>query len=56
MPTYDKRVATELYRELAEIMKRLPSDIEAAPNEGPVINIICEGLEKAVLALKTEVR
>ena len=56
MSAYDKRVATELYDELREMMRGIPDQINRAEDGGPVIKIICEGLGKAISALKTTIR
>jgi hypothetical protein len=56
MANYNKQVARELLAELQETLKGTPDRIEGAPDEGPVINLICEALGKAISALKTTVR
>lgn len=52
---YNKKVATDLYVELQDLLRGIPDQISAATNDGPVIKIICEGLGKAIDAIKTVV-
>jgi hypothetical protein len=52
----NKKVAIELYDELREVMKGIPDHIQKAEDGGPVISIICEGLGKAISALKSTIR
>ena len=56
MNGYNKRVATQLYDELREVMTGIPDHINRAEDGGPVIKIICESLGKAISALKTTIR
>ena len=49
MATYNKQDAEELLRELQELLKPYPERIKEVSNNGPIIDIICEGLGKANL-------
>jgi hypothetical protein len=52
MGRYNKQVARGLYDELQEKLKSVPADIDKAPDDGPVIDIISEALGAAISALK----
>jgi hypothetical protein len=52
MSNYNKQVATELYEEVKEELSKLPDLIKIADADGPLINIICDGLKKALAALR----
>ncbi len=56
MGEYNKQVAKDLYDELQETLRDTPRRIDEAPDDGPLIDLICEALGKAVAALKTTVR
>ncbi len=56
MNGYNKQLAMDLYRELQEVLAGTPKRIEQADDDGPVIAITCEGLGKAIAALRTTVR
>ena len=56
MAKFNKQVARELLAELQECVKGTPDRIDRAPDEGPVIDLICEALGKAISAMKTTVR
>ncbi len=55
-PDYNRQVARELLKQLREAIDRVPDHIERAPEEGPVINLICESLGSAIAAVNTVVR
>ena len=55
MATYNKQVAEELLRELQELLKPYPERIKEVSNDGPIIDIICEGLGKAISSLQTTI-
>jgi hypothetical protein len=56
MSHYNKQVATDLYADLQGLLSPLPDRIKTAKDDGPAIMIICDGLVKAIAALKTVVR
>ena len=48
-------LAMNLYREMQDVMKGLPKQIESAPDDkGPELKIIIDALGRAVSALKTK--
>ena len=55
MAAHNKQLAEELLRELQDLLKLYPERIKEVTDNGPVINIICEGLGKAIAAIKTTV-
>ena len=54
MPKCTKQVARELHWELQEVMAGILDQIDQTSDDGPVLTIICEGLGKAIAALKTK--
>jgi hypothetical protein len=55
MMKYTRANAKSLYAELQDVLRGIPRQIDDAQEDGPTLTIICEGLGKAIAALKTRV-
>jgi hypothetical protein len=51
---YNKTVAADLCRELIETAKQIAKAIEAGAERGPLVDVTCERLGKAISLLKTQ--